>query len=288
MKKKEIIVVFAIIIVGLIIAFILNYALTYGRMIETIISKDAWLNFWGSYCGGLFAVAVGYLAIIHSNRNNEKAINQQYVLLKHQQNEKKLDEYNLCLRNNLELMNAVEAFRPAISMNYDNLSVTESEIAKKKSLIFSYDLQYRYVFEIDSNNNKTEIESKYDKCWIESRTLLSDILDKQLDFVLRVGQNIAETEMKRNNQSILSTLYQLLSKSGNQDEYKRYQQDIANTTFELERLEKSIHTYKNDVDNMNANLKKSLDLLLFKAKELFDLSIVLMKEKQNIYSIMKD
>jgi len=278
MKKKEIIVVFAIIIVGLIIAFILNYALTYGRMIETIISKDAWLNFWGSYCGGLFAVAVGYLAIIHSNRNNEKAINQQYVLLKHQQNEKKLDEYNLCLRNNLELMNAVEAFRPAISMNYDNLSVTKSEIAKKKSLIFSYDLQYRYVFEIDSNNNKTEIESKYDKCWIESRTLLSDILDKQLDFVLRVGQNIAETEMKRNNQSILSTLYQLLSKSGNQDEYKRYQQDIANTTFELERLEKSIHTYKNDVDNMNANLKKSLDLLLFKAKELFDLSIVLMKE----------
>ena len=288
MKKKEIIVVFAIIIVGLIIAYILNYALTYGRMIETIISKDAWLNFWGSYCGGLFAVAVGYLAIIHSNRNNEKAINQQYVLLKHQQNEKKLDEYNLCLRNNLELMNAVEAFRPAISMNYDNLSVTKSEIAKKKSLIFSYDLQYRYVFEIDSNNNKTEIESKYDKCWIESRTLLSDILDKQLDFVLRVGQNIAETEMKRNNQSILSTLYQLLSKSGNQDEYKRYQQDIANTTFELERLEKSIHTYKNDVDNMNANLKKSLDLLLFKAKELFDLSIVLMKEKQNIYSIMKD
>ena len=288
MKKKEIIVVFAIIIVGLIIAFILNYALTYGRMIETIISKDAWLNFWGSYCGGLFAVAVGHLAIIHSNRNNEKAINQQYVLLKHQQNEKKLDEYNLCLRNNLELMNAVEAFRPAISMNYDNLSVTKSEIAKKKSLIFSYDLQYRYVFEIDSNNNKTEIESKYDKCWIESRTLLSDILDKQLDFVLRVGQNIAETEMKRNNQSILSTLYQLLSKSGNQDEYKRYQQDIANTTFELERLEKSIHTYKNDVDNMNANLKKSLDLLLFKAKELFDLSIVLMKEKQNIYSIMKD
>lgn len=288
MKKKEIIVVFAIIIVGLIIAFILNYALTYGRMIETIISKDAWLNFWGSYCGGLFAVAVGYLAIIHSNRNNEKAINQQYVLLKHQQNEKKLDEYNLCLRNNLELMNAVEAFRPAISMNYDNLSVTKSEIAKKKSLIFSYDLQYRYVFEIDSNNNKTEIESKYDKCWIESRTLLSDILDKQLDFVLRVGQNIAETEMKRNNHSILSTLYQLLSKSGNQDEYKRYQQDIANTTFELERLEKSIHTYKNDVDNMNANLKKSLDLLLLKAKELFDLSIVLMKEKQNIYSIMKD
>lgn len=288
MKKKEIIVVFAIIIVGLIIAFILNYALTYGRMIETIISKDAWLNFWGSYCGGLFAVAVGYLAIIHSNRNNEKAINQQYVLLKHQQNEKKLDEYNLCLRNNLELMNAVEAFRPAISLNYDNLSVTKSEIAKKKSLIFSYDLQYRYVFEIDSNNNKTEIESKYDKCWIESRTLLSDILDKQLDFVLRVGQNIAETEMKRNNQSILSTLYQLLSKSGNQDEYKRYQQDIANTTFELERLEQSIHTYKNDVDNMNANLKKSLDLLLFKAKELFDLSIVLMKEKQNIYSIMKD
>ena len=45
-----------------------------------------------------FAVVVGYLAIIYSNRNNEKAIQQQEKLLIRQQNIKKLDEYNNCLK----------------------------------------------------------------------------------------------------------------------------------------------------------------------------------------------
>jgi anti-sigma-K factor RskA len=45
--------------------------LTYGNIIKTNLSNDSWLNFWGSYSSGIFAVVVGYLAIIYSNRNNE-------------------------------------------------------------------------------------------------------------------------------------------------------------------------------------------------------------------------
>ena len=55
--------------------------LTYGNIIKTNLSNDSWLNFWGSYSSGIFAVVVGYLAIIYSNRNNEKAILQQEKLL---------------------------------------------------------------------------------------------------------------------------------------------------------------------------------------------------------------
>lgn len=40
---------------------------------------------------------IGYLAIVHSNRNSEKTINQQYRLLQQQHKEKQLDEYNKSL-----------------------------------------------------------------------------------------------------------------------------------------------------------------------------------------------
>ena len=280
--KKDIIIVTIIFVVGILIAYGLNIALTYGNLIETSISKETWLNFWGSYCGGLFAIIIGFLAIIHSNRNSEKAINQQYMLLQQQHKEKRLDEYNKCLRNNLELMNAVDVVGITVAIDHDHLSTSKAEIVKKKSLIFSYDLQYRYVFEVDSNNNKTEIEEKYNNCWIEAHSLLSNLLDVQLNFIVRISQNNAETHIKLNNQGIISALQRLIELSNNKNDIAKYQEIVAETHKELELIEASIRIYKNDVDAMTIEIKHSMDMLLVKAKELFDLSILLMKEKENM------
>ena len=280
--KKDFKSVIIIIIVGFLIAFILNLALTHGNLIETSISKDTWLNFWGSYCGGLFAIIIGYLAIVHGNRNSEKAINQQYNLLQQQHKEKRLDEYNKCLRNNLELLNAVDAVGITVAIDYEHLSLTKAEIVKKKSLIFSYDLQYRYVFEVDSNTNKTEIEERYNNCWIESRTLLSNLLDIQLNFIIRISQNNTETHIKLNNQEILSTLQRLIELSTNKDEVAKYYARISETKMELDALDTSLRNYKRDVDTITKEIKSLMDLLLVKTKELFDLSILLMKEKENM------
>lgn len=280
--KKDIIIVTTIFVVGILIAYGLNIALTYGNLIETSISKETWLNFWGSYCGGLFAIIIGFLAIVHSNRNSEKAINQQYMLLQQQHKEKRLDEYNKCLRNNLELMNAVDVVGITVAIDHDHLSTSKAEIVKKKSLIFSYDLQYRYVFEVDSNNNKTEIEEKYNNCWIEAHSLLSNLLDVQLNFIVRISQNNAETHIKLNNQGIISALQRLIELSNNKNDIAKYQEKVAETHKELELIESSIRIYKNDVDAMTIEIKHLMDMLLVKAKELFDLSILLMKEKENM------
>lgn len=280
--KKDIIIVTTIFVVGILIAYGLNIALTYGNLIETSISKETWLNFWGSYCGGLFAIIIGFLAIVHSNRNSEKAINQQYMLLQQQHKEKRLDEYNKCLRNNLELMNAVDVVGITVAIDHDHLSKSKAEIVKKKSLIFSYDLQYRYVFEVDSNNNKTEIEEKYNNCWIEAHSLLSNLLDVQLNFIVRISQNNAETHIKLNNQGIISALQRLIELSNNKNDIAKYQEKVAETHKELELIEASIRIYKNDVDAMTVEIKHLMDMLLVKAKELFDLSILLMKEKENM------
>lgn len=131
--KKDIIIVTTIFVVGILIAYGLNIALTYGNLIETSISKETWLNFWGSYCGGLFAIIIGFLAIVHSNRNSEKAINQQYMLLQQQHKEKRLDEYNKCLRNNLELMNAVDVVGITVAIDHDHLSTSKAEIVKNNT-----------------------------------------------------------------------------------------------------------------------------------------------------------
>lgn len=57
---------------------------------------------------------------------------------------------------------------------------------------------------------------------------------------------------------------------------------LLNTVSELELIEASIRIYKNDVDAMTIEIKHLMDMLLVKAKELFDLSILLMKEKENM------
>lgn len=130
-------------------AFIINTMLTYGNVIKTSLSNDSWLNFWGSYSSGIFAVVVGYLAIIYSNRNSEKAIMQQDKLLIHQQNIKKLDEYNNCLKNNLALLNIVDVMGITVDLDHQNISLSKSEICQMKGRIYATDLQYRYVFEVD-------------------------------------------------------------------------------------------------------------------------------------------
>ena len=56
MKKKDLYVVLGIIISGIAIAFIINTLLAYGNVIKTNLSNDSWLNFWGSYSSGIFAV----------------------------------------------------------------------------------------------------------------------------------------------------------------------------------------------------------------------------------------
>ena len=124
MKKKDLYAVCGIIVSGITIAFIINMLLTYGNIIKTNLSNDSWLNFWGSYSSGIFAVVVGYLAIIYSNRNNEKAILQQEKLLIRQQNIKKLDEYNNCLKNNLALLNiGIFSKCPQNKMAYEMIMV---------------------------------------------------------------------------------------------------------------------------------------------------------------------
>ena len=99
---------------------------------------------------------------------------------------------------------------------------------------------------------------------------------------MRISQNNAETHVKLNNQGIISALQRLIEFSNNKNDIAKYQEKVAETHKELELIEASIRIYKNDVDAMTIEIKHLMDMLLVKAKELFDLSILLMKEKENM------
>ena len=271
--KKDLYVVLGIIISGIAIAFIINTMLTYGNVIKTSLSNDSWLNFWGSYSSGIFAVVVGYLAIIYSNRNSEKAIMQQDKLLIHQQNIKKLDEYNNCLKNNLALLNIVDVMGITVGLDHQNISLSKSEICQMKGRIYATDLQYRYVFEVD-------VQKTYEECWIKARIGLSDLLDQELSFIERVNQNRYDIQIKENNMHRKNILLELGKQAVDIEKRKLFLQEIKDVNMELERLDKKIISYYDDVDKMTTSIKDFSLELNSTIKVLFDISLLLIKEKE--------
>lgn len=63
MIKKYFLIVGCIIVLAVLVAYIINISLSYGDLISTHLTTDSWLNFWGGYCGGIFAAIVSYLVI---------------------------------------------------------------------------------------------------------------------------------------------------------------------------------------------------------------------------------
>lgn len=262
--------------------------LTYGNIIKTNLSNDSWLNFWGSYSSGIFAVVVGYLAVIYSNRNNEKAILQQEKLLIRQQNIKKLDEYNNCLKNNLALLNIVDVMGITVGIDHQNLSLSKSAICQMKGRIYTTDLQYRYVFEVDVQRQKTNLEKAYEECWIKARMGLSDLLDQELSFIERINQNRYDIQIKENNMHRKNILLELSKQTPDVEKRKSLQQEIQEVNTELERLDRKIISYYDDVDKMTTSIKDFSLELNNTIKVLFDISLLLIKEKETQFKLYND
>lgn len=285
MKKRDWIIVLAIVVGGIIIAGVINCSLTYGKLIKTDLSVDSWLSFWGSYLGGIFTAIVGYLAIIHSNRNSENAILLQEKQLRHQRVIKKLDEYNACLKNNLDLLNIVDIMGVTVGIDYQNLSLVKKDITQRKSQIYARDLQYRYVFEIDVPREKTVLEKQYDEAWIKSRGHLSDLLDEELVYIARIDQNKYDLQLIKNYKQRVYNITEILKQPCNEADREEILLLQKATNREIELLEKQVDSYEKEINAMSLSIKASAGRLSSETKILFDLSILLLKEKERNFTI---
>lgn len=140
----------------------------------------------------------------------------------------------------------------------------------------------RYIFQFDTKQNKSEIERKYYECWIKSRQNLSDLLDKQMDIILRLEQNQSDWERSKIQQEIIHNVRQLLKIEKDITKIKEYENEEANARNELTIILAQINRCTQDIDTIMKMVDYLSSSLLSNSKELFDLSILLMKEKESL------
>lgn len=279
MSKKNWIVILCIIIVGIVVAYIINCSLSNGNLIETKLPLNDWLNFWGGYCGGVFTAIVGYLAIIYSNKNSEKAIIQQYKLLQEQDKRKELDEYVNCLKNNLSAINLMELNKFLGSVDYDNIMISISSALDKRVSIYTQDLEFNYVF--SKYEAKTELENKYTGYWEQAKNYYIQSLDMYDSLVRRIKEHRIESKLKLNIEQQIRLTQSLSNSSQYSAEISSYQQEIT-------ELVNSMNTYRQDIDAYIDSIKKIIDKLKPLFNNLVELSGLLMKEKKHILFNHKD
>lgn len=237
------------------------------------ISPDSWIQL----VYGLGAVVVALLAIIHGNKNSRKALEQQNRIIQYQHNEKRLDEYNGCLRDNLELLNFVDVVGPMVYMSHGDYSQTKLEICSRKSKIYSYDLRFKYLFS-NGGLGKTCLLKEYEASWDEATKTLSVLLDKMLDYVNYLSQNAAENEILKNNNRQIEIYTRMMELDMN---------NLSQYSWEIERLrneqiELSLHQskFKNTVDKFTDDIQVLINELRNQSVVLFQLSQQVMKELQ--------
>ena len=149
-----------------------------------------------------------------------------------------------------------------------------------KVLIFAKVLKYSYLFDVDLQRQKTNLEKTYEECWIKARIGLSDLLDQELSFIERVNQNRYDIQIKENNMHRKNILLELGKQAVDIEKRKLFLQEIKDVNMELERLDRKIISYYDDVDKMTTLIKDCSLELNSTIKVLFDISLLLIKEKE--------
>ena len=190
---------------------------------------------------------------------------QQNKILNYQQTIKEQEERNVCLKNNLNLLNYAEIQGITASINQNDLISSKEKIVNKKAEIYSCDLQLRYVYGYDLNEPRPKEEQTYKACWEQCISELSVLLDKQLELVMRIAQNQSDLSMKNGNSQIISNAESLL-KLG-----------VTLEQSEILLLDKRINAYVSDINLILTAINMKSEELLKDNKRLFDLSIVVQK-----------
>ena len=237
------------------------------------ISPESWIQL----VSGLGAVVVALLAIIHGNKNSRKALLQQNRIIQYQHNERRLDEYNGCLRDNLELLNFVDVVGSMVYMSHADYSQTKREICSRKSKIYSYDLRFKYLFS-NGGLGKTCLLKEYEASWDEATKTLSVLLDKMLDYVNYLSQFAAENEIMKNKNQQIEIYSRMIELDMNNS--SQYSLEIESLRSELIELSLRQSKFMDTVDKFTEDIQVLINELRNQSVVLFQLSQQLMKELQ--------
>lgn len=244
----------------------MNIILSYCRN----ISPESWIQL----VSGLGAVVVALLAIIHGNKNSRKALEQQSRILEYQHNEKKLDEYRKCLTDNMELLNAVEAFGPLVTIRHADYSQAKHDIVSRKAKIYTCDLRYRYLFE---SAGTTTLLQEYRKHWDLSTAQLTIVLDTMMEHVNYLSEFSSKMEILKNVRQQIGIYERMIQVDS--INAQSYMKELAKLQEEQANLTDFISHFQETVDMHLESIKGKLEELKAHTLNLHQLTIKLIAEK---------
>ena len=116
----------------------------------------------------------------------------------------------------------------------------------------------------------------------------SDLVGQELSFIERINQNRYDIQIKENNMHRKNILLELSKQTPDVEKRKSLQQEIQEVNTELERLDRKIISYYDDVDKMTTSIKDFSLELNNTIKVLFDISLLLIKEKETQFKLYND
>lgn len=253
MAKKEKNIIVLIVIGSLILALLINLLLSskWG-FIPTCFSSKDWLGFWATYATGIFAVIIGYYAIVASNRNSRQAIVQQSEILIRQKSDEIFHEIYTEVKHQVRLTNLVRFTSTLSAINEDCIPQLKQDVLEKSSSISERHLQWALIKSLYLNSEYVlPIVEDYNKVW----TAVSQKMSECLNMEAKLFDYLEEIKSVDQHISILSKLLDVLksmtineSRALEISEYEKQKEDVITKKGRL------IRQYEELVPRLNQSL----------------------------------
>lgn len=275
MLKKELILY---IWIGVIFLFpvILHVGFNYIQIIPTIeeLSSSVWLSFWGSYLGGIATMLAVYFTIKRTSTVNQNSLNRQWE-------EKKYLEYKKMLLANMEIFNIVDIKKFTSYITADNVDIKVVELIHKRQLMYSCDLTFRIISEIEVvDKNHLESEINYHNYWRIIYKELSDIMDLQdrflTDYKIQEHRNWKMESLMKSK----AYLEQLVAVSHVENEQNEYSAQLSEILTEQKVIDVERKLYHGSFDTKLNAINELCDKLQQSSCSLYSLTLKLLKQKE--------
>lgn len=237
MNKKDYLVIVGILLGTLSIAFLINWLLSIDGFIPSAFSKNEWFGFWTTYSTGVFALIVGYLAISFGNKNSERTLQQQNMLLIRQYSDKIKEEIASEIKAHNRLFNIFYHSVTFVAMDHNNIPGMNERVIKDRAALKERCIDWSFIKQMYlSSSYLKDIVDEYDKCWNESVDVLDKYLMLQIDLLLK----IQECDRALNMMQIYDKMHRLLTQqleSPNRNDYDKLKSELeeAHNGSELQK-----------------------------------------------------
>ncbi len=189
-KKRIYILGGILIVVILIIPIMINKLLSIENgFIASVFSKNEWFVFWATYITGVFAVLVGFGAILASNKNSELAILQQTKLMQKQEVDRIVSEIMNEVKSQISLFNVPDLCYSIEVFDEGQMFGLKEHILKLRSALYERQIGWNYVkAQYLESSKMAGVTQLYDVCWRDTVSGLNDFLTLQLNILRKVEE----------------------------------------------------------------------------------------------------